>query len=438
MLDVKSTNQGFLMPRVSLLSTTDVISISSPATSLLVYNTATISDVVPGFYYFNGTIWVRFLNLVSLDMAYDYTGSGGGRAITADNGVVAVNGTDGFAVTGTFGSRASVGAANAIPSGAGSRMFYYPKKSAFRAGIVTGTEWDDGNIGNYSVALGRNVTASNSFSFAAAGGIASGVQSVCLASKEASGDLSVAIGASSEATGFGAIAIGGNLASSSAFESALGYYNTLYTPSSTVNPIGTDRLLVVGNGSNSARSNALTLWKSGRMQLGGDETSSNARRGKFTILGAVGSATVGSYNFINNSINSVQTGASPTGTLSLYADGAIAGSQIWAHSDARIKENITSTDSKDDLSLLMNVQIRDYTFKDKLAYGFGTQKKVIAQELRAIYPQAVDATGTKMLPNIMKHSTIEEGWVALANHKLQKGDRIRLALESGQVQKTLQ
>lgn len=46
------------------------------------------------------------------------------------------------------------------PSGAGVRMIFYARKAAFRSGSVSGTEWDDANVGNYSVALGQNVEAS--------------------------------------------------------------------------------------------------------------------------------------------------------------------------------------------------------------------------------------------------------------------------------------
>jgi len=63
-LDVDFTNKGVLVPRIGLTSTTDVTTISSPATSLLVYNTATAgvypTNVVPCFYYFDGTKWVKF------------------------------------------------------------------------------------------------------------------------------------------------------------------------------------------------------------------------------------------------------------------------------------------------------------------------------------------------------------------------------------------
>jgi hypothetical protein len=59
-LDVNFTDKGLLIPRVSLSSTNNASPITSPATGLLVYNTATVSDVTPGFYFWNGSSWVRF------------------------------------------------------------------------------------------------------------------------------------------------------------------------------------------------------------------------------------------------------------------------------------------------------------------------------------------------------------------------------------------
>jgi hypothetical protein len=56
-LDVYATNKGFLPPRVTLTSTTDVATIATPATGLLVYNTGNNSGLVAGYYYWNGTSW---------------------------------------------------------------------------------------------------------------------------------------------------------------------------------------------------------------------------------------------------------------------------------------------------------------------------------------------------------------------------------------------
>src|ERR1051326_7264421 len=61
-LDVSFSNMGVLIPRVALTQTTSSSPVTSPATSLVIYNTATINDVTPGFYYWDGTKWVRLIN----------------------------------------------------------------------------------------------------------------------------------------------------------------------------------------------------------------------------------------------------------------------------------------------------------------------------------------------------------------------------------------
>lgn len=59
-LDIKSSNKGLLIPRVALTSTTSNAPVGSGiATSLMVYNTATVNDVTPGYYYWNGSSWVQ-------------------------------------------------------------------------------------------------------------------------------------------------------------------------------------------------------------------------------------------------------------------------------------------------------------------------------------------------------------------------------------------
>ncbi len=58
-LDITSTSDGLLIPRVALTISTSALPLTTPTVSELVYNTATIADVTPGYYYWNGTIWVR-------------------------------------------------------------------------------------------------------------------------------------------------------------------------------------------------------------------------------------------------------------------------------------------------------------------------------------------------------------------------------------------
>src|SRR6185369_15006426 len=69
MLDVSATDKGLLIPRVALTATNVAGPVTSPTTSLLVYNTATAgtspNNVVPGYYYWNGTAWIALLNSAS-------------------------------------------------------------------------------------------------------------------------------------------------------------------------------------------------------------------------------------------------------------------------------------------------------------------------------------------------------------------------------------
>jgi hypothetical protein len=63
-LDLTSSSKGLLPPRVALTAKSGTSSpISSPATGLIVYNTASAGSggdaVTPGYYYYNGTIWTR-------------------------------------------------------------------------------------------------------------------------------------------------------------------------------------------------------------------------------------------------------------------------------------------------------------------------------------------------------------------------------------------
>ncbi|MCC6988835.1 MAG: hypothetical protein IT181_07540, partial [Acidobacteria bacterium] len=61
---------------------------------------------------------------------------------------------------GGFVTQATAGV-GAIPAqGAGTRMMWHAGKSAFRAGMVTGSEWDDAKVGPRSVAFGTDNTAS--------------------------------------------------------------------------------------------------------------------------------------------------------------------------------------------------------------------------------------------------------------------------------------
>ncbi len=89
------------------------------------------------------------------------------------------------------------GSGTGIPAeGAGTRAMWYPRKAAFRAGGINGTQWDGANIGDYSVAIGQDVRAS------ASNAVAFGLRST------AAQQSSFAVGEDNTASGAASVAMG--------------------------------------------------------------------------------------------------------------------------------------------------------------------------------------------------------------------------------------
>ena len=179
----------------------------------------------------------------------------------------------------------TLGNGTALNLGAGTRMWFYPKKAAFRVGNVTGTQWNDSLVGNYSTAMGLNTTARGGQSTAMGSGtIASGLRSTSMGSNttasgsnatamgsstNASGSNTTAMGANTNASGNNATAIGLNVTASAFGETAIGTYNTLATAPTATSWVATDRLFTIGNGSAAASpSDAMVVLKNGNIGMG--------------------------------------------------------------------------------------------------------------------------------------------------------------------------
>ena len=169
--------------------------------------------------------------------------------------------------------------------GAGRRMMWYPGKAAFRVGFSAVTQWDAANIGNYSFASGQSPKASGYASFGSGEyTIASGYATTAMGElSNASGDYSAAIGLRDTASGYASTAFGSNTFATGTVatsmgestrarsfgETAIGIYNTDYTPADVNAWNASDRIFVIGNGINEAsRSNALTVLKNGNTSIG--------------------------------------------------------------------------------------------------------------------------------------------------------------------------
>jgi hypothetical protein len=126
----------------------------------------------------------------------------------------------------------------------------------------------------------------------------------------------------------------------------------------------------------------------------------------------------------------LNTGGAGSGTFggtsfgSIWAVGAVFGNTFVAFSDERIKNVKSQSDSATDLKTLCGIQITDFTYKDAIAKGNRPQKKVIAQQVEQVFPQAV-TTNTDVVPDIYQKATINNGWVQLATD-LKVGDRVKL------------
>ncbi|MBI1287156.1 MAG: hypothetical protein GC178_06205 [Flavobacteriales bacterium] len=165
------------------------------------------------------------------------------------------------------------------------RFFFDKSKGAFRAGQVTGTNWDTGNLGSASFASGNDSKASGDFSTAMGNNTtASGHSSTSLGYySNSSGDFSTAIGNQAVASGFGSVAMGlealasgdnsfsmgSGINAPSGYELSLGAYNTDYTPNSAGGWDAADRIFSVGNGmDDSNRSDAMVILKNGKVGIG--------------------------------------------------------------------------------------------------------------------------------------------------------------------------
>lgn len=112
--------------------------------------------------------------------------------------------------------------------------------------------------------------------------------------------------------------------------------------------------------------------------------------------------------------------------ISIHASGRVMAQEFDAFSDARIKLVEGHSNSSQDLNTLMGIEITDYRMKDAAKNG-KAYKKVIAQQVESVYPQAV-STIANVIPDIYTVAEMVEGFVALSTD-LEVGDKVRLVFE---------
>lgn len=301
LLEMESANKGLVLPRVSLTALATAAPLeASLLDGTLVYNTNASLPGGVGIYIWRTTLasWQQLVvsgnASTTLNGAYNYGGAGVGRTITADAGAVKIAGNDGLLVSGQFGTGATI---ETFPTG-GPRMFFNPRKAAFRAGSVIFNQWDNSMVGDYSTAMGVNTTAAGTASIAMGSGAyavanyavamggsnsranadnslamingqASGNGSVAIGNSAlTSGESSFALGAGANAQGNYSMAVGNVVAAKSVGGLAVGSYNDNADNPNAGNAAATDRIFQLGNGTASTRSNAVTILRNGNTGIG--------------------------------------------------------------------------------------------------------------------------------------------------------------------------
>ncbi len=165
----------------------------------------------------------------------------------------------------------------------------------------------------------------------------------------------------------------------------------------------------------------LFLAAGGNVGIGTDAPT----RARLEVLGSNTTALGAAYR-----VNS--TGGAPLAAssynLTVYASNAIAANEFLAFSDQRMKRVLGRSNTARDLATLDAVEITDYTHIDTASRGDKSHKKVIAQQVEKVYPQAVNKI-TDVVPDIYQRAAVKDGWVALPEHAkatLKKGERVRL------------
>jgi hypothetical protein len=135
---------------------------------------------------------------------------------------------------------------------------------------------------------------------------------------------------------------------------------------------------------------------------------------------------IGAYGYLNSGGSG--NGSGTTAPYAIMAGGRVLASEFDANSDARIKNIIGLSDNAADLQTILKLRITNYHFIDTVARGGKLYKKVIAQEVEQIYPDAISKS-TDVIPDIFQMADIKNGHIAIAN-TLKAGDMVKLILSN--------
>ncbi|ROH94404.1 hypothetical protein EGI15_07890 [Chryseobacterium cucumeris] len=260
MLQINANNKGVLLPSVALTTTTDNITIPSPAEGLIIWNNGNSTLKEIGFYYWFESKWNKIL------------ANGGNTTKTEDGNNWNLTGTN----VGNYG-----GASTTLALGTKTYddlIFKANALTAGRLGVDNSVSLGIGsNAGQNGIALGSASSAFMGIAIGSATSVsgnealavgnkttAAGFRSTAIGFHAQTGsNESVAVGNNSSADGFQSIALGYNAKTNSNSETALGYNAVTNSQNSTALGSGANASgqfsTAVGYGAATSQANAIVL-----------------------------------------------------------------------------------------------------------------------------------------------------------------------------------
>lgn len=160
-LDIRSSDNGLLIPRVGLLvGSANALPLTSPTTSEIIYNTNLVGDVTPGFYFWNGSSWVRF----STGTATGWLTTGNAGLNAATNFIGTTDGVDvafrrSSAAAGRIAATSTSFGLNALTAGSATNA------TAFGVNALAANTTGINNTAFGTNALAANTTSANNTAF---------------------------------------------------------------------------------------------------------------------------------------------------------------------------------------------------------------------------------------------------------------------------------
>lgn len=126
----------------------------------------------------------------------------------------------------------------------------------------------------------------------------------------------------------------------------------------------------------------------------------------------------------------------------LAVNGAVASIGVTGWSDARAKEVLGLSSGAEDLDRLNQLRVTDFRWKDGVAYNARPQKKLIAQEVEQVFPNAVSRS-TKVIPDVFATAasiSLDRAAKKLSvqtskDHGFRPGDKVDLLTDKGDLTK---